>query len=214
MLPKHLALVAAALIAASDPAPAAMVKGLATVPSATAMREGEGARAPLGFIDYCRRYPIDCRALVMPPDGAAGQPVPTSEQRWSELVRVNREVNAAIRPRPDLEQHRIADVWSLAPAAGDCEDYALTKRRRLQALGWPARSLLIAIAEDRAGSQHAVLVARTDRGDLVLDNLSDDIVDWSRLDYGWVKRQSVADPRRWVTLVDASDDVPAQRPAQ
>jgi predicted transglutaminase-like cysteine proteinase len=213
VLPRYLALCAMAVIAASDPAAAAMVKGLATVPSAKAMREGGDARPPLGFIDYCRRYPIDCRALVMPPDGAAGEPVAAGGERWSELVRVNREVNAAIRPRADLEQHRIADLWSLAPAAGDCEDYALTKRRRLQALGWPSRSLLIAIARDRAGSQHAVLVARTDRGDLVLDNLSDDIVEWTRLDYGWIKRQSVADPRYWVTLVDAGEDPPAERPA-
>jgi predicted transglutaminase-like cysteine proteinase len=45
-------------------------------------------------------------------------------------------------------------------------------------------------------------MARTNRGDLVLDNKTDAIRLWHETAYRYVKRQSVVDPKRWVSLGD------------
>jgi predicted transglutaminase-like cysteine proteinase len=70
------------------------------------------------------------------------------------------------------------DRWEADVAAGDCEDYALTKRRKLIALGWSARALRIAVARTASVEGHAVLVVATSQGDLVLDNCTMAVRGW------------------------------------
>ena len=89
-----------------------------------------------------------------------------------------------------------------APGAGDCEDYALAKRRELINQGWAASTLLIAVVRQQSGAGHAVLMARTDRGDLVLDNQDGDIHLWNETPYIYLKRQSRANAGSWVEIVD------------
>ena len=55
---------------------------------------------------------------------------------------------------------------------------------------------------DEVGDGHAVLLARTSRGELVLDNKTDDIRLWHETAYRYVKRQSITDPNRWVSVGD------------
>jgi predicted transglutaminase-like cysteine proteinase len=45
-------------------------------------------------------------------------------------------------------------------------------------------------------------MVRTDRGDLVLDNQSGRVLLWKDTPYEYVKRQSQADPGKWVALND------------
>ena len=52
------------------------------------------------------------------------------------------------------------------------------------------------------GDGHAVLLARTSRGDFVLDNKTDRVRRWYETAYHFVKRQSVNDPNRWVSVGD------------
>ena len=52
------------------------------------------------------------------------------------------------------------------------------------------------------GDGHAVLLARTSRGDFVLDNKTDKMRRWYDTAYHFVKRQSVSDPNRWVSIGD------------
>jgi predicted transglutaminase-like cysteine proteinase len=47
-----------------------------------------------------------------------------------------------------------------------------------------------------------VLLARTDRGDLVLDNQDGDIHVWNETPYTYLKRQSQANSGAWVDIVD------------
>lgn len=83
------------------------------------------------------------------------------------LEQVNRHVNSAIKPIADR-----GDVWSISPAAGDCEDYVVTKRRVLIDAGVSAGALRIVYTQTRAGNAHAILLVRTSAGDIVLDNLT------------------------------------------
>jgi predicted transglutaminase-like cysteine proteinase len=79
---------------------------------------------------------------------------------------------------------------------GDCEDFAILKKHELLKRGWPASALLLTVARYR-GQGHTVLTVRTNEGDLVLDNLTSSIKDWSRTPYNYFARQSQADGRRW-----------------
>lgn len=108
---------------------------------------------------------------------------------------VNTAVNRAIAP-----VHDGADRWSPDAAAGDCEEYALAKRQRLIALGWAPSQLLIAVADDPDLGAHAVLIAHTDQGDLVLDNLTDQILPWTDSRLTFLSRQSEKLPALWVKL--------------
>ena len=50
------------------------------------------------------------------------------------------------------------------------------------------------IVRDLDGEGHAVLTVKTDHGDFVLDNLSDEIRPWSATGYQFFKRQAQDDP--------------------
>ena len=43
-----------------------------------------------------------------------------------------------VTPRTDMEMWGREEVWSYPEGIGDCEDYALEKRRQLMALGVPS----------------------------------------------------------------------------
>lgn len=149
--------------------------------------------APMGHVVFCLRHADECRS---DPGGDPG-PVELTPERLALLERVNGEVNRTIRPRPDRRGPGVIDQWSLAPETGDCEDYALTKRHRLQAEGWPAAALRLATTRTRDGEGHAVLVVRTAAGDLVLDNRTGTILPWTATDLSWISIQSGTDPRLW-----------------
>ena len=80
--------------------------------------------------------------------------------------------------------------------------YVLQKRRMLIKAGWPREALLITVVRDRNGDGHAVLTVKTDKGEFILDNQSDEILPWTDTGYRFVKRQSQSDPNVWVSLGD------------
>lgn len=53
---------------------------------------------------------------------------------------------------------------------------------------------------DGQGPSHAVLVVRTDWGDLVLDNLTNAVRRWDATGYTFVRVQNRRDPRGWVAV--------------
>ena len=105
---------------------------------------------------------------------------------YSTMERINALVNAGTRYRSDLSLYGQPEFWACADGEGDCEDYALAKRRRLLAAGFPPESLRLAVVftettEGRywlerkrlgwgVGGDHAVLVVTVPEGDWILDN--------------------------------------------
>ena len=161
-----------------------------------AMRVNGLTNPPLGYLEFCRGSPQECLARG---DGAARV---LDQARWRELNELNGLVNHIVSPVTDLEQFRAEEVWTLPGDYGDCEDDVLLKRKLLAENGWPTGSLLSTGVFDEVNDGHAVLLVRTDRGDLVLDNKTDVIRRWHETAYRFVKRQSVDDPNRWVSLGD------------
>jgi predicted transglutaminase-like cysteine proteinase len=189
--------------------PVLLLVALASLSSACAFREG-GARPrmlegevvapPMGWTAFCAREPGDCAPPVQGPDDLAAAP-PAGADALALLIEVNLAVNAAIAPAPDRARGAF-DRWSLPLTVdetklGDCEDYALEKRRMLIERGWPPTALRLAVATSRATGVHAALIAETAEGEWVLDNLIDEVRPWSMTDYVWLKRQASADPREW-----------------
>jgi predicted transglutaminase-like cysteine proteinase len=96
----------------------------------------------------------------------------------------------------------VTDDWLIAPARGDCKDYAITKRHELLARGWPSRALLLFEVIVPDGQHHLILVVRTKDADLVLDNLNANIrtLAMTRPQYQWVRMESPQNPKFWSTV--------------
>jgi predicted transglutaminase-like cysteine proteinase len=87
----------------------------------------------------------------------------------------------------------VVDRWDIpTDGKGDCEDYVLLKRKRLAEAGIPRRAMRVTVVIDEDNAGHAVLMIRTDRGDLILDNKRNAILPWSQTGYTYVKRESQA----------------------
>ena len=150
---------------------------------------GASTVAPFAFIEYCVRYPKRCA-----PDPEARE-IEIDDRVLSELMLVQRLVNRSIIYRPDPPGVELS--WTENAKIGDCDDYALTKRARLLDAGWPSSALLLATARVPSGEEHIVVVVVTNSGDLVLDNLRPNVLNWGKLPYRWLKRSSPHDPREW-----------------
>jgi predicted transglutaminase-like cysteine proteinase len=150
---------------------------------------------PYGFVQFCERMPAECKFGTQEEQRFSAGP-----DRLSELDAVNRIVNREIEPATDLEIYGQTEYWTIPVTKGDCEDYALLKRQRLMARGWPASALLITVVRDEKGEGHAVLTARTVQGDFILDNKVDEVKTWTRTPYDYVMRQSYLNPRIWMSL--------------
>ncbi|MGK2739366.1 transglutaminase-like cysteine peptidase [Tepidicaulis sp. LMO-SS28] len=162
-----------------------------------AMDAGSEVLPPFGFIGFCLRHTDECETG---PDVAPAALDLTGE-RWRDLREVNEFVNTTIEPVEDIDLYHRTEWWTYpSNGAGDCEDYALLKRKLLIERGWPADALLLSVVKEANGDGHAVLTVVTQDGDYVLDNQHAEIVLWKDAPYTWVKRQSRTHPYSWVNL--------------
>jgi predicted transglutaminase-like cysteine proteinase len=153
-----------------------------------------GARTlePSGAAGLCGRYPWACTS--------ASSGIQLNRAAFAEISRINRRINRTVRSVPDRRQYGMADYWSYpGSGAGDCEDFALAKKRELVATGFAANRLLLATVHSSTIGPHAVLVLRTDEGDYVLDNLTDEILPWRATGYAFLRIQNPSEPSVWLT---------------
>jgi predicted transglutaminase-like cysteine proteinase len=187
-----------AVLAAAVPAGAAQLVDFTNV----AFAPVSGATSiPVGHADFCKRYPAECTMNATVVDD-----VHLTEANWQQLLDVNTHFNAIIVPETDQQLYGVAEYWTYPHGFGDCEDIALAKRRQLVADGWPVSTLLMTVAKEGDGEGHAVLMVRTDRGDLILDNQDSTIRDWRDSPYHFLKRQSQANAGQWIAISDGRAD--------
>jgi predicted transglutaminase-like cysteine proteinase len=178
------------------PLPGGPAGDIAPPPATSLPQSGALAVIPPGFIAFCQRVPDQCPATDEP-----GRLVALDDGIWRLLEQVNRAVNDEIRPQDDLRHYGVADHWTLpADGFGDCEDYALLKRKRLMEAGLPVSALRLAIVDAPREGRHAVLTIATDHGDYVLDNLRGDVFAWSDPRYVWIERQDPSRALGWTSL--------------
>jgi predicted transglutaminase-like cysteine proteinase len=169
------------------------VPGLAHAGMAT----GGLTSQPIGHYEFCKANPAECS--IRPRDSG---PVVMTSAVWKQIGTINESVNRSVRPMNDFDIYAKDEVWAFPDKAGvgDCEDYVLLKRRMLAAKGISLSDLLITVVRKPDGEGHAVLTVRTDKGDYILDNLSDSVKLWSATPYRFLKRQASEHTGRWVTI--------------
>lgn len=150
---------------------------------------------PPGALPFCIRTPQDCHQAA---------PAAMPDDAFYELDRLNYAVNRAITPEmPTLTAEHSINYWQVLPdgGAGPCIDYALTKRHRLIAQGYPSGAFSIAVVHtDRSPAEiyHAVLVARLGAKLYVLDNLTNQVSPIAdRDDLKWVSHSGFGDLWSW-----------------
>jgi predicted transglutaminase-like cysteine proteinase len=168
-----------------------------TAGAGTTMQMRGYAFAPPAFNSFCAREKALCST------SGKTRVVQLTKARRAQLAKVNSSVNSRIAERSDLSTTGKADEWDLPRNQGDCEDFAILKKSELVKLGWPASALLLTVA--RSGSEgHTVLTVRTSDGDLILDNRTSAIKDWSRTPYRYFARQSQSNGRSWQRIGGAT----------
>jgi predicted transglutaminase-like cysteine proteinase len=163
----------------------------------TAMPAGSATDvAPPGFISFCSRFVDQC---VNSANNAPRVHLNLAAQTL--LKAVTRSVNRAIWPETDERHYGRGEYWDIpTDGYGNCKDYALTKRAKLIEAGLPERALRLAIAITPRENRHVVLTVSTDHGDLVLDNLNDDVKPWTEIAYQWIERQDNSGGLGWETF--------------
>ena len=176
---------------------------LGSLPSLADPIEKNGSARPVSaWVKFCERFPNECAV-----DTAEVAVMEMTATLWNALTAVNRRVNGRVKPMTDRAHWGTIDSWDFPDdGVGDCEDYQLLKRRMLVERGLPRRALRMTVVIDELGEGHAVLMARTDRGDYVLDNKINAVLPWERTGYTFIKREG-QDGTAWVSLGGRSSPV-------
>jgi predicted transglutaminase-like cysteine proteinase len=136
---------------------------------------------------------------------------PQEKQQFNNIIAlldsVNRNVNNNVTQVTDMDGFGVAENWRLPDVnsfvgdIGDCEDFALAKRKILiENYGFNRNALSMSVLRRPQGDVHAVLMVRTAYGDYVLDNLERDVLPWHKTGYQWLKKQAFGKPNQWVSL--------------
>jgi predicted transglutaminase-like cysteine proteinase len=157
---------------------------------------GAETSVPFGWVEFCQRNRSECEDDVRLP-----RDITLDADAFRKIERINATVNENIAPISDAVHWGVLDQWDYpTDGKGDCEDYALLKRRMLMEQGFPREALLMTVVKEKNGDGHSVLTVRTDRGEFVLDNLTDQVRPWKKAPYRFVKRQSQQNQNIWVAI--------------
>lgn len=157
---------------------------------------GQETSIPYGWLDFCQRYKGECAEETV-----VASDIDLTPAVMEKIKKINHHVNKSITPMSDMEHWGVVDQWDIpTDGFGDCEDYALLKRKLLIEQGFPRQALLMTVVKDGKGDGHAVLTVKTTRGEYILDNMSDVVKLWTATPYRFVKRQSQSNQNVWVAL--------------
>ena len=159
--------------------------------------------APMAHTVFCLRYKEDCEVR----DGDfQKRNISMTVERLNELNSVNRQVNRDIVLQAKLGGVA-TETWIVSPRAGECHDYAVTKRHELLGQGWPSSALLLSEVVVPSGEHHLVLVVRMEDPDtagqvvnLVLDSLNNSLRPVGLTPYRWVRMETSDNPKFWSTV--------------
>lgn len=157
---------------------------------------GNATKAPNGWLQLCAANAEECK-----PTADQAREMMLTPDLLQQLYEINKYVNDRVVWTSDAELYGTTERWAYPLDRGDCEDIVLLKRRLLAKAGWPLGALLITIVEEhgRAKTRHAVLTIRSDRGEMILDNQTPEILFWYETSYRYLSRQSAVDPNVWVS---------------
>ena len=173
----------------------------------------EIGQTPEAWVSFCSREPSDCVNT-----NYDIKRIPFTRENFEKISRIDGLVNSTTEYLSDTEHWGELDHWSyVEDGKGDCEDYALEKRRRLIAEGFPPSALQLAImyrflpsSESNLSAQplligHAMLrvlfvdeTGKTVDKFLDLASLTGDLQPRSNFNYIFDVHQSAWNPNIWV----------------
>jgi predicted transglutaminase-like cysteine proteinase len=157
------------------------------------MPVGKHVMPPLAFVQYCLRNYDECTNKVPTEDR-----ITMSERLKLDMEEVQAFVNTIIKPLSDMDNVGVADSWGYpSNQYGDCEDYAILKKRLLVARGWSKNALLLTTAITEKGEAHVVLTVASSGGDFILDNRMKTVEAWENMQYRWLARQDGKNQLTW-----------------
>lgn len=121
----------------------------------------------------------------------------------AQVEAINRWVNRKIEFGEDRDVYGRADYWASASETlrrgiGDCEDFAIAKMELLSALGIGRDKMRLVVARDLVrNADHAVLVVTLADGAVMLDNMTDRLLD-ARLPNDYRPIMSFSQNAKWV----------------
>jgi predicted transglutaminase-like cysteine proteinase len=126
-----------------------------------------------------------------------------SDNQSGQVEAINRWVNRNIQFGEDREIYGRSDYWATAGETfrrgiGDCEDFAIAKMELLSALGISRDKMRLIVARDLVrNADHAVLVVTLADGAVMLDNMTDRLLD-ARLPNDYRPIMSFSQNTKWV----------------
>ena len=126
-----------------------------------------------------------------------------SGDRLAQIAAVNAWVNRKIRYAEDRQIYGQSDYWAsaretLRRGAGDCEDFAIAKLEMLAAMGIDKSQMRLVVARDLVrNADHAVLVVMLPKGAVMLDNMTDRLLD-ARLPNDYRPIMSFSQNSKWI----------------
>jgi predicted transglutaminase-like cysteine proteinase len=164
---------------------------------------GGSTSQPIGHYDFCKIHAAECS--IRSPDSV---PEHMTGKLLHEISAVNLSVNTRVKPMSDMDNYGKDEWWAYPDNGfGDCEDYALEKRRELNSLGIAVANLRMTVVRKPDGEGHAVLTVRTDKGDFILDNLTDKVRLWNQTSYLYLKRQASDNTGHWVSILGGDEQL-------
>lgn len=162
-----------------------------------------------GYSDYCKRpegekLPADCMAKSKNMQVVILQDRKT-DATYQDMLKINIDENAAVSPKSDLEKYGELEHWAMPKflknkgQEGDCEDYVLLKIHALKKIGVPLSAMTI-VHVVANGEGHAVLAVRTTKGDLIFDNLNNEIKTPQETGYKFIQALSLTNKQEWKKL--------------
>jgi predicted transglutaminase-like cysteine proteinase len=133
-----------------------------------------------------------------------------------QVQMVNRWINQNIVFGDDQIVYGRADYWApasetLRRGVGDCEDFAIAKMDMLAALGVARADMRLIIARDLVrNADHAVLIVNLDGGSVMLDNVTDRLLD-GRTPNDYRPIMSFSQNAKWVHGYDVQQQTAAVR---
>ena len=174
-----------------------------TYAAPASMVVGGSTSQPIGHYDFCKIHVTECS--IRSPNSA---PEHMTGKLLHEMTAVDLSVNTRVKPMSDMDNYGKDEWWAYPDNGfGDCEDYALEKRRELNSLGVAIANLLMTVVRKPDGEGHAVLTVRTDKGDFILDNLTDKVRLWNQTNYRYLKRQASDNTGHWVSILGGDEQL-------
>lgn len=95
------------------------------------------------------------------------------------------KVNSEVQYQTDMEQYGMLERWCYPNGFGDCEDFALLKRKLLLDRGWDKDKQHLVLCKINE-EWHCVLLVNTNKGNYILDNCNTFPMPIKDLNYEWL----------------------------